>query len=152
MKRRPVLLSESELARVETTFGVELPRGYRMLRTRCAHLPRGVEWLETVEDLIDANTFLLGNPDWDAAYFAIAESGSGDYYCVELGSPDVVIYSHEEDEFHELGRFSEWIATLDAANESRTSPLGLLACFGLLLVLALIFLIPIWLALRANLP
>jgi hypothetical protein len=145
-----VTLSEADLQRVEATFSITLPPGYRRLVIQGGPLPSGVEWVDTADALIELNMDFLGEPHWDAAYFAIASTGTGDHYCVELDSPDVVFYSHEDRQFSELGRFTDWIESPDEQENGATNALRLLGCLAVLTLLGLIFAIPIYLAFRAS--
>jgi hypothetical protein len=108
------------------------------------------EWFDSAQLLIETNTMLLDDDGWDPAYFAVGDNGAGDYYCLELETGDVVLYSHEEDEFHELGPLDEWLASPVAESEPASPAVGFLGCAAIALLLLLILLTPVWFALRAS--
>jgi hypothetical protein len=96
---------------------------------------------------------LLEHDEWNPAYFAIATNGAGDYYCIELGTSDVVLYSHEERDFHEIGPLSEWVTDPVSSvpdSESSSPIVGVLGCVAIAIVLLIILTIPTWLVLRST--
>src|SRR5690349_9412893 len=103
-------ISEADLGQVEKAFGIELPGIYRRLLASGSQPAGEIDWFDSAQRLIEMNTWLLEDDDWDPAYIAIATNGAGDYFCLELDTSDVALFSHEDRDFLEIGPFSEWIA------------------------------------------
>jgi hypothetical protein len=146
-------ISESDLGRVEKAFGVRLPGIYRQLLVHGCQPAGEIAWFDSAQLLIEMNTSLFEDDDWDPGYIAIATNGAGDYFCLELDTSDVALFSHEDRDFLEIGPFSEWICNpFSPASEAEASSviLRVLGCAAIALLLLFLFAAPIWFVLRRS--
>lgn len=103
-------MTEAELDAVAEALGIELPMVYREFQATYPELLRSTqaadfEVLSDPDRLVSLNKLIERSHirGWRDSFFAIGESGCGDYYAIDLDEDDGEVYFWN----HELARVDE---------------------------------------------
>ena len=94
------MLTQDELAHIESEFSIRLPHRYQQFLLTCEFPEEGSDILLTAAELIEANQDIRSNEEWNERYFLIGGDGCGNFFCVDVtgGSEAVWIWEHDPPE------------------------------------------------------